>query len=806
MDDPLTRSSADAVRGRIAALLDPGTGRSEPLGSISLQPHQRAAVARIAAAMREFGGALLADETGLGKTFVALSIARDADRPLVVAPAALREMWRQAADSAGVAVGFVSAESLSRSRAAPVRDPDLVIVDESHHFRNPATARYRALTALTARARVLLLSATPVHNSADDLTTLLSLFLGGRASTLDPSWISRCVVRRSPHDVPSARVPQVGPPEPLRIEHDERHLDAILALPPPVPPIDGGDGGTLLIYSLLRQWASTRAALGEALRRRLARATALLAALETGRHPSASELAAWAFTEGTVQLAFPELVVDRAHAAPTAHDLAACVQSHAEAIRALLGSLSAGPDTDAQRAAHLAALSKKHARAKIVVFSQYAESVSAMFASLRDRPGVAALTAAGGRVAGGTLTRREVLARFAPRAQGVAPPRAADGIDLLLTTDLLSEGVNLQDASVVVHLDVPWTPARLDQRAGRLARLGSAHERIAVYAMLPPAGVERIVRVEHRLREKLGVATRTVGLAGTIIPSLTLGGSPPSEPAANERAAPALSSPAELGEATHGVLGRWRRGGAAGPGSASDGSAAAMDVPPSHCVPIVAAVEAPVAGFVAVVGDAVSRRILADTGRGPTADPATVLEALRAAEGSDIPLDEEVLAAALGGVARWRSTSRLHRELSVDGALRARARRTVADRIAAITRRAPRHRRPAIAALATAARGTVTARFGAGAERVLGELAGASMPDEAWLRAVSTFGAIHGTVDELEPGTHRLLALLALVPARRIRTPAEPGRKPPSRVRSTESMGGATDSPEPTGTLTTASP
>ena len=47
---------------------------------------------------------------------------------------------------------------------------------------------------------------------------------------------------------------------------------------------------------------------------------------------------------------------------------------------------------------------------------------------------------------------------------------------LLLTTDLASEGVNLQDASVVVHLDLPWTAARLEQRVGRVARLASAHD------------------------------------------------------------------------------------------------------------------------------------------------------------------------------------------------------------------------------------------------------------------------------------------------------------------------------------------
>ena len=755
------RATADEVRSRIATALAPDASATIHLGVITLQPHQRAALSRITAAMREFGGALLADETGLGKTFVALALARDAHRPLVVAPASLREMWRQAARSAAVTIGFISTETLSRRSDAAVDDPDLVIVDESHHFRNPATARHRALADLTARARVLLLSATPIHNSAHDLGTLLSLFLGARASTLDPAWTSRCIVRRLPHDVPAAHRPHVPSPQPLRIRHDERHLDAILALPPPIPPIDGGDGGALLVYSLLRQWASTRAALVEALRRRLARATALLASLEAGRHPSASELAAWSFADGAVQLAFPELIVDSAHHTPSARDLATCVHAHGAAVRALLGELADSPDPDAERAAHLVELRARHRGAKIVVFSQYAESVAAMFRLLRAHAVVAALDAHGGHVAGGALPRREILARFAPRAQNAPAPRQADRIDLLLTTDLLSEGVNLQDASVLVHLDLPWTPARLDQRVGRIARLGSTHECVAVYAMLPPAGAERIVRVEQRLREKLGVATRAVGVAGTIIPSLTLavfaesGGAPES---VTDRDCPSGSdavdhrgtrSPAELAEAIQSVLAAWQ-------------IRASVQDSRSVGTPIAAAVTASVNGFIALLADSDTPRLIADLGTGATHDPRIVLDALRGAHGADAVLDEAAVEAALVAIARWRSDRRVHRELSVDGALRARARRSVVDRIAVITRRAPRHLRPMIAALAASARRTATARYGAGAERVLAELAEASMSDEAWLRAVTTFGSIHAAGESPDAGGGAVLAVLIL--------------------------------------------
>ncbi len=781
MDGALTRVLASDARQHIGALVTSECTAPVRIGSIELQPHQRTAVRRIEAALREFGGALLADETGMGKTYVALSIAASAARPVVVAPAALHDMWCRSAASAHLDIPFVSMEALSRRRAPPVAAPDLVIVDEAHHARNPATARYRGLAALASGARVLLLSATPVHNAERDLTTLLALFLGGRAATLDPAWTSRCIIRRSPADAPSARLPRVEQTRTIRIEHDERHLDAILALPPPVPPFGGGDGGVLLVYSLLRQWASSQGALIAALRRRLARAAVLQAALEAGRHPSESELAAWSFAEGTVQLAFPEIVVADAHRVASGVDLSQCVSVHADAVRALLRDLGERTDPDVQRAAQVIALRTEHPGARIVVFSQYAESVSSIHRLLRTEPRVAALTAEGGSVAGGTLTRAETLARFAPCAQGVARAGTAHDIDLLLTTDLLSEGVNLQDASVVVHLDLPWTPARLEQRVGRIARLGSAHECVHVYTILPPASTERIMRVEQRLRAKLGVASRTVGAIGTILPTLSMsegtaqGGATRDTSCGNE-------SPARTREAILSLLAGWRT--SLGPPPARLGCtldrASPADRLPGRSEdrrhvkmpPMVAAVHAPTPGFVALVGDGGGPRLLADLGAGATESPPVVLAALRAAGGADSDVDDRALKEALCAIVHWRSANRIRRDLSVDGAIRARARRSVVDRIAVITRRTPRHLRPTITALAATARRTAITRYGAGAERVLGELASAAMPDEAWLRAISTFGALHGAggAADREPD-YPLLALILLAAPERDREP-----------------------------------
>ena len=77
---------------------------------------------------------------------------------------------------------------------------------------------------------------------------------------------------------------------------------------------------------------------------------------------------------------------------------------------------------------------------------------------------------------------------------------------MLIATDLLSEGLNLQDASVVVHLDLPWTAARLTQRLGRIWRMARRIARVHEYAIAPPAPADELLRITEVLTRKAGAA------------------------------------------------------------------------------------------------------------------------------------------------------------------------------------------------------------------------------------------------------------------------------------------------------------
>jgi len=121
---------------------------------------------------------------------------------------------------------------------------------------------------------------------------------------------------------------------------------------------------------------------------------------------------------------------------------------------------------------------------------------------LRGRFRVAALAGEHGWLGADPATRREVLRAFAPHAQGASAPGVALRADVLITTDVASEGLNLQDAARIVHYDLPWSPARLAQRVGRVDRLGSAHAAVETITLLPPEPLERALRIEGRLAVK----------------------------------------------------------------------------------------------------------------------------------------------------------------------------------------------------------------------------------------------------------------------------------------------------------------
>ena len=641
------------------------------LGEVTLQPHQRLGVRRLHQIIQRHGGALLADEVGLGKTYTALAVARHFQRVDIAAPATLRAMWHEAASRAAVPMEFVSSESLSRS-ASGESDADLVIVDEAHWFRNRATKRYRRLAQRYRNAAFLLLSATPLHNRPADLTVLFALFLGRRADRLTPYDVASMTVRHGRSDVPGeALPPRVMSSEWRRVRSDARLVDALRAVEPPIPVRDGAVAMALLRLTLLHRLSSSHAALRATLKRLLSRALALLDAVNAGRYPTAGELRAWLVADDAIQLAFPELVVHEPSRDPTISRVS--IERHIASVRAAITALDSVPNQDDSRAAFLVELMRRFAEARIVAFSQYEATVTALARRLRRYAGVAVLSAKGGRIASGRIARREVLQQFDAANAGRSVSQATR-IRLLLTTDLLSEGVNLHNAQVVVHVDIPWTVARLEQRVGRLSRIGSPHESVHVFGFAPPRALEHAQRTIARLRRKWRAGRRRFGESTLLL----------NEALVNSRGARANRSHAEAAEELRRLLVNWL------------GSARA-DSPTPHAAAIVARVKCvdlshPIA--LALLRTPSGPALLAlDGAREMTTHPREVLRTARQlSHGEDATSEHSAVAVAMQRVRRY--LARRRGEEATGGGVAGAASAALQARIAQSITRLPRSRRP----------------------------------------------------------------------------------------------------------------
>lgn len=512
--------AAVAAHGARALLDLLGEAEGRPAWPAWLAPHQVPAAERLIAILARHGGALLADAVGLGKSFVALAVALARGEPFaLIVPAVLVPQWRELLDRHAVEAPIITHESLSASTHRPpppaTARSRLFILDEAHRFRNPDTKRYRALARLVVGASVLLVTATPVHNRVGDLCHLFRLFLRDHAlaalgvpslaraarGDVDPlvlgAAVARLCVARSRERVRAAYAPG---PMPLSFPEREESR-TIRAGPAPDPVLAelvagvagleaGGDAAALFRLVLLVQLGSSLAAFRASLARYEAFLELGAAAGRDGRALGRRDFRRL-FPAGSDdgQLALFPLLLPPGGAAATERD---------RALVRRLRELTAA--TSDPKAAALADLLDQRA-AKTIVFVQARATVHHLMRRLRGRR-VAAVTGERGWFGSEPAPREAVLRAFAPRSQGARDPVAALATDVLVATDLLSEGLNLQDAARVIHYDLPWSPAVLTQRVGRIDRAASPHGRIETVTFLPPPPLAAAIALERRLATK----------------------------------------------------------------------------------------------------------------------------------------------------------------------------------------------------------------------------------------------------------------------------------------------------------------
>ena len=157
---------------------------------------------------------------------------------------------------------------------------------------------------------------------------------------------------------------------------------------------------------------------------------------------------------------------------------------------------------------------------KALVFTTFSDTASYLYENLeagaRDAGVNMALVAgsAGNRAMVGSTRFEDILARFSPRSQGGASDGDAgdartettDEIDIVIATDCLSEGQNLQDCDLVVNYDIHWNPVRLMQRLGRIDRIGSTNHEVRMVNFWPTKDLDRYLDLKNRVEARMMLA------------------------------------------------------------------------------------------------------------------------------------------------------------------------------------------------------------------------------------------------------------------------------------------------------------
>ncbi|GIH73029.1 SNF2-related protein [Sphaerimonospora thailandensis] len=607
---------------------------------LNLTAFQSDGVWRAQRIIDRLNGVIVADEVGLGKTFIAGEILHEAvitnrQKALIIAPATLRDStWDPFLREKNLRADVVSYEELitglpnaGQSHSA-LQDPDeyaLVVVDEAHALRNASTKRADALrTLLTGSTpkRLVLLTATPVNNSLYDLYNLISYFVTNdaafassgvaslkkyfdRAMAVNPDDLSpehlfdvldKVAVRRTRRFVrnhyvgdrvtingvereitfPTPRVRRVdynldealpGMFDRLatalgaHVDHLDDSADAVildapgevLTLARYVPSRFRRSGreeqyeqqnAGLLRSALLKRFESSAYAFQRTLEKMITGHQAFLSALDQGVVLTGDALREWSSSDSDdIDDFLASLDLEDSDSVKNAADFnVPALRGAVEADLTLLESFhkevqdhQAGPDPKvdalveelAQIAAEATAegITEQQARdkRKVLVFSYYSDTVDhvhgRLLTAIESDPRLASyrgrvVTAAGPDRSG----RSQVIAGFAPRTAGGGTE--ADLYDLIIATDVLAEGVNLQQARHIVNYDLPWNPMRLVQRHGRIDRIGSDHREVFLRCFFPDQQLERFLGLEERLQRKLKQASAATGV-GEVLPGFS---------------------------------------------------------------------------------------------------------------------------------------------------------------------------------------------------------------------------------------------------------------------------------------------
>jgi superfamily II DNA or RNA helicase len=592
---------------------------------VELSEFQEDAVKKARKILARYDGVMIADSVGLGKTWIGKKLLEDyayhqRHKALVICPASLQKMWRDELYGAGIAARIVTQEILGRDEfdSGDVLDADLVLVDESHNFRNRGAQRYENLERILAansrrgkvsgeRKKLILLTATPINNTIFDLYNQVNLVTGGDRSYFAGAGIGDLfkyfqAARRATHQQESGValfnlleeivirrtrpfIKEAYPNATIKgqpIHWPERRLKTIrydleatysgiydtivariesLRLAPYRLETykkqgirrdqfeEGREEALAGIFKsrYLKRFESSVEAFRTSVRRDLHFLETFESYILEGKVlDSASFQKAMRFLsyEDEEDDATPSSLSEQLDASAEArqfietlptldaalYDLKRLhndLRRDADALREIWRDIAAIPPSRDAKLARLKDLLAGELRGqKVLLFTYYKDTARYLYRELSSfDPAMAAWLASAGsphirRMDSGAdaKERAQLVAAFAPHANHKPDIAGTDKeIDLLISTDVLSEGQNLQDCGVLVNYDLHWNPTRMVQRAGRIDRIGTPFETLWVQNMFPDAGLEKLLGLVESLSRKIASIDQSGFLDASIL-------------------------------------------------------------------------------------------------------------------------------------------------------------------------------------------------------------------------------------------------------------------------------------------------
>ena len=539
-----------------------------------LYDYQKDAVIQARSILRDYDGVFLADVVGLGKTYMGAALladiyARTGEKAVIICPPVLKPLWQDVCDMYDLPVRIFSRAKVhdiledERLMARPV-----VLIDESHHFRHPYTKSYKAVEEVCYRKKVIMLTATPYNTEPSDILNQMRLFHPTKATVIPvdppvltdffslvekgekklPELLEYVMVRRTrrhiekyyKEDMQSGKLKFPERKPPVRIDYSiddvypgiydkiERALKRIryarYDLFHYVKPEFRGEADlaqlktagknlvALMRTILFKRLESSVAAFTRSVKDQEEIHQLYLDYLKKGVVPAgllAEELKRYRRTgddermEQAMETFSEKYGAEKFNLERLKEDIEADLSVFAE-IYKMVKDLK--PEDDEKLQTLLKYLEEQPFKgSKVLVFTQFATTAEYLGEQVTKRFSQAEY------VSGSSTDLLDKIKRFAPKANR-AKVKAKDEIRVLVTTDILSEGLNLQDGNIVVSYDLHWNPVRLIQRIGRVDRVSTVHDVIHTFNFFPERKLEAKLGLEKRLTRRFDDIHKHIGL------------------------------------------------------------------------------------------------------------------------------------------------------------------------------------------------------------------------------------------------------------------------------------------------------